>query len=294
MSKGEHVTTENVDHANAVKRLVAALNVLDVRFRVDEGERILVWDGRQEYEVTVDLSRLLSTGAGRRRIVVGRSSLDRLERGVVTALFSQGIMPPADDDSDPSAVPTPVSPHYAPLQWEPDTDNLDDHGALAAASEDWTYRIAPVRGNSDDIIGYRVSGGDYESGDEFGSALVGREIGELTLDKAKAVADVDYASRFREAEGFLDGLLADWDDDDGPRTRRNEQGRLVCRIGEPGLNEVEVVATLRDYGDGYDADGLSVSVCLRTLLSYSSNGDCEALVDEVRRLISLETRSGGR
>ncbi|KGI66853.1 hypothetical protein EU78_04510 [Mycolicibacterium rufum] len=251
-------------------------------------------DGRQEHEVTVDLSRLLSKGAGRRQIVVGRSSLGRLERGDVTALFPHGLLTPADDESGDTAASTPLSPHYAPLQWESDADNLDDEDALAAASEDWTYRIAPIRGKGDHIIGYRVSGGDYESGDEFGSALVGGEVGELTLDRAKAVADANYAARFREAEGFLDGLLADWDDDDGPRTRRNEHGRLVCRIGESGLDEVEVVATLRDYGDGYDADGRSYSVCLRTLLSYSSNGDREGLVDEVRRLISLETRSRGR
>jgi hypothetical protein len=143
-----------------------------------------------------------------------------------------------------------------------------------------------------DIVGYRVSGGDYESGDEFGSALIGGEIGESTLDKAKFAAEADYASRYREAEGFLDGLLADWDDDDGPRTRRNEKGRIECQIDEPGLEKVEVVATLRDYGDCYDANERSVSVCLRTLLSHSSNGDREALVDEIRRLIRLETRSG--
>lgn len=285
------MTAENVDQAHAVERLIAALKDLNIGFRVDEDDRILASDGRQEYEVTVDLTRLLSTGAGKRGIAVGSSSLDRLERGDVTALFAHGLLTPVDGVSGATASPTPVSPFYAPLRWDPDADNFDDDDALAANGEDWTYRIAPVRGKDDDIIGYRVSGGDYESSDEFGSALVGGEIGELTLDKAKAAADAGYASRFREAEGFLDGLLSDWDDDDGPRIRRNEHGRIVCQIDEPGLDEVEIVATLRDYGDGYDANGRTVSVCLRTLLSYSYNGDRDGLLDEVRRLIQLETHS---
>lgn len=190
----------------------------------------------------------------------------------------------------------PVSPYYTPLEWQPDTDNLDDDDALAAAGEDWMYRIAPVRGQHDDIIGYRVSGGDYESGDQFGSAQIGGEIGELTLEMAKAAANADYLSRYLEAEGFLDGLLDDWDDDDdeGPRTRRDAQGRIVCRVDEPGLDEVEVVATLRDYGDGYDAADRSVAVCVRTLLSYSYTGDRDALLDEIHRLIRFEIGSGER
>lgn len=290
------MTDENADHAKAMERLTAALQDLNIDFRVDEGKRILASDGRQEYEVTVDLTRLLSKQAGiqRRAIKVGRSSLDRLERGDVTAQFPDGILTPADTDSQSVAGPAPVSPHYAPLQWEPDADNLDDDGALAAQSEDWTYRIVPVRGGDDDIIGYRVSGGDYESGDEFGSALVGGEIGEPTLEKAKLAADANYASRFREAEEFLDQLLGDWNDDEGQRTRRNERGRILYQVDEAGLDGVEVVATLRDYGDGYDADDRTVSVCLRTLLSHSYNGDRDALVNEIRRLIGLDTGNGGR
>jgi hypothetical protein len=57
------VTTENFDHPNAVERLIAALKELDVRFRVDEDGRILASDGRQEYEVTVDLTRLRENNA---------------------------------------------------------------------------------------------------------------------------------------------------------------------------------------------------------------------------------------
>lgn len=105
---------------------------------------------------------------------------------------------------------SPVSPHYAALEWEPDTDYLDGDDGLAAEGDDWRYTIHPVHGADDEVIGYRVSGGDYESGSEFGSSLVGGKIGELTLVEAKAAAARDYASRYREAEGFLDGLLDDW------------------------------------------------------------------------------------
>lgn len=277
----------NGDNAKAVERLIAALKNLNISFRVDEDRRILASDGRQEYEVTVDLGRLLTkvTGSRGRGIVVGRTSLDRLGRGDITALFSQGLLSPADDDPARASGAAPVSPNYAPLQWEPDADNLDDDGALAAKSEDWTYRIVPVRGNDNEIIGYRVSGGDYESGDQFGTALIGGEIGELTLDKAKVAADANYAARYREAEEFLGSVFGDWDGDDGPRTWRNERGRIVCRIDEPGLDDVEIVATLRDYGDAYDAKHRRFSVCVRTLLSYSYSGDRDALVDEMRRLI---------
>jgi hypothetical protein len=199
-------------------------------------------------------------------------------------------------DHADDARPTPVSPYYAPLWWQPDADNLDDDRSVAAQGEDWTYRIDPIRGEGDEIIGYRISGGDYESGAEFGSARIDGEIGELTMAKAMVAADADYASRYLEAEGFLDGLLDDWDDDDdeGPRTWRNAQGRIVCRVDEPGLDEVEVVATLQDYGDGYDATDRIVAVCLRTLLSYSYTGDRDALLDEIHRLIRFETGSGER
>lgn len=60
-------------------------------------------------------------------------------------------------------------------------------------------------------------------------------IGELTLDIAKAAAAANYASRYCEAEQLLDGLLDDWDDDDGPRTRRSDPGHFLCRVDEPGI-----------------------------------------------------------
>jgi hypothetical protein len=149
-----------------------------------------------------------------------------------------------------------------------------------------------VRGNNDEIIGFQVSGGDYESGADFGSKLIGGRIGELTLVKAKAAAAEDYASRYREAEQFLDELLDNWDDDDRPRTRRTDRGCLLCRVDEPSIEEVEVVATLRDC-DSYDVGGRSIALSLRTILSYSYNGDREGLLDELRRLIRRETRIDG-
>ena len=293
VSDGQRVTTENGEQADADERLIAAMKKLGVFSRIDEDGRVLAYDGEKEYEVTVDLTRLLSKGTGihQRGIAVGTSSLGRLERGDVMELFPQGVVSAVGEEHGSAARQTPVSPHYAPLEWERDTDYLDGDDGIAAEGDDWRYTIYPVHGTDDEVIGYRVSGGDYESGDEFGSSLVGGKVGELTLAKAKAAAAADYASRYCEAEGFLDGLIDDWDDDDGPRTRRNDQGRIVCRVDEPGIEEVEVVATLADY-DRYYASGRSVALSLRTILSFNYNGDRDALLDELRRLIRRDTRSG--
>jgi hypothetical protein len=183
----------------------------------------------------------------------------------------------------------PISPHYAPLEWDRDVDHLDGDDSIEARGDDWQYTISPVCGSDQEVIGFRVSGGDYETGDEFGSSLIGGRVGELTLAKAKAAADADYASRYREAEQFLDDLLDDWDDDDyRPRTRRNDSGRIVCRVDSPDVEEVEVVATLGD--SKYNVGGLSLALSLRTILSYTYSGDRDGLLDEMHRLIRIATR----
>lgn len=194
-----------------------------------------------------------------------------------------------DGDLRPSAK-LPASPYYAPLEWNPDSDYLDADDGLAADGEDWRYTIEPIRDEDGHIVGYRVHGGDIDSGDELGSLKIDGQSGELTLEAAMAAANENYLDRYLEAETFLDDLLDGWEDEDGVLVRRNERGRLVCRVAEPGVEEVEVVATLRDYGEEYDADSRSVALCLRTILSFSNNGDREALVDDLRRIIRLETQ----
>lgn len=289
ISDGNGVTAQDDEQADAEERLLAAMKKLGVFSRIDEEGRVLAHDGRNEYEVTVDLTHLLSKRIGPhlRVITVGTSSLSRLERGDVTELFPHGVRATAEEAQGSA----PTSPHYGPLEWGPDADYLDGDDGIAAEGEDWRYTIHPVRGMDDEVIGYRVSGGDCETGSEFGSALVGGSVGELTVVEAKMAAANDYASRYCEAEGFLDGLLDDWEDDDGPLSRRNPQGRIVCRVDEPGLKEVEVVATLQDYGDEYDAADQRVTVSLRTILGYNHNGDRDALLDEVRGLIRRQPRA---
>jgi hypothetical protein len=191
------------------------------------------------------------------------------------------------------AKEVPVSPHYAPLEWDHDVDSLDEDDGLAARGDDWSYSIYPVRGKRDQILGYRVSGGDIESGDDLGSTLIDGKSGELTLEKAKSAAQADYASRYREADQFLDDLLGAWEDDDGTQSCRNDQGRIIYRLGETDIDEVEVAVTLRDYADYYDAGSRTATVSLRTVLAYSSNGDPAGLLDFVCQLIRLETQSGG-
>lgn len=281
------MTATGEERLRANERLIAALTELDVFSRIDEDGRVLASDGAREYEVTVDLARLLTKridGHLSRRIAVGKSSLARLEAGDVTALFPNGSSRSVDEATGKSEAATPVSPHYRPLEWGYDADDVDDEDAIAAQGEDWTYRVRPVRGADDEIIGYRISGGDIESGDhDFGSALIGGEIGELTLSGARGAAQADYAARYLEAEAFLGGLLLDWEDDDGPRTRVDEHGRFLCRVDESAVGEVEVVATLRDFGDRYDARDRRVTLCLRTILSYTGGyGD---MLEDVGNLI---------
>lgn len=290
---GSSVTAQDGEQTDAEERLIAAVKGLGVFSRIDEDGRVLVYDGQKEYEVTVDPTGLLTkrTGSHLRRIDVGTSSLTRLERGDVTELFPNGAVSAVDEEHGSATMVTPVSPHYAPLEWDGDAVDPDEDDGIVAQGADWRYAIHPVCGTDGVVIGYRVWGGDYESGEEFGSSLIGGEPGELTIVNAKAAASADYRSRYLEAEHFLDNLLDDWNDDDGPRTRRNDQGRIVCRVDEPGITEVEVVATLRDY-DGYDASGRIVAVSLKTILSFTYNGDRNSLLDELRRLIRLDARSG--
>lgn len=276
------------EDARARLRLIAAMKKLGLFSRVDDRGIVLGFDGQQEYEVAVDLSRLLSKAAAQRKIVVGKSSLAHLENGDVTALFPYGVVSPTNEGTE-AAQAAPVSPHYRQLQWVADDRDTDDDG-LIAEGDDWTYSIGPVRQGADEVIGYRVSGGNNESGTtKFGSSLVGGMPGELTLEKAKAVAQQDYSSRYLEADRFLDGLLCDLADDDGPRTRRNDRGRIMCRIDDPGIDEVEVVSTLEDYGDGYDAVNRRVTICLRTLMIC--NSDPGVLLEVVDHILRRQARS---
>gem|GEM_PF-4087881 len=50
------------------------------------------------------------------------------------------------------------------------------------------------------------------------------------------------------------------------------------------MADVEVVATLQDYGDNYDPKNRIVALCLRTILALEPAD----AVDEIRRLIRFE------
>jgi hypothetical protein len=214
------------------ERLISALEKAGVFSRIDEYGSVLAFDGKHEYEVTVDLNRLLSKrvdGYQSRRIVVGKSSLTRLENGDVAELFPGGIVQSSENRL---VEDTRLAANYSQLVWDGDAESLEEGDVLKAQGDDWTYEISPICGDGGGVLGYRVSGGDIDSGDTFGSSMIGGEIGELTLAKAKTAADAHYAARYLEAEALLEGLVG-----------RDDQGKLVCQVDEPGLDEVEVVAT---------------------------------------------------
>ena len=253
------------------ERLISALEKAGVFSRIDEYGSVLAFDGKHEYEVTVDLNRLLSKrvdGYQSRRIVVGKSSLTRLENGDVTELFPGGIVQSSENRL---IEDTRLAPNYSQLVWGGDLESLDEDDVLKAQGDDWTYEISPICGDGGEVRGYRVSGGDIDSGDAFGSSMIGGEIGELTLAKAKTAAEAHYAARYLEVEALLAGLVG-----------RDDQGKLVCQVDEPGVDKVEVVASLRDEADYYDGRG-RVTVCLRTILSCG--GDRGVLLDELHRII---------
>lgn len=174
------------------------------------------------------------------------------------------------------------------LIWERDIDSIDADAILEAQGEDWRYAIYPALGPDGDTVGYHVTGGDNDSGDDIGSVIIHGKKGELTLAEAKAAAEANYADRVREAEQLLDDLLGDWDDD-GTQTRRSDDGRIICLANDLDIDGVESVVTLQDYVDTYDSATRRATVCLRTVLSYSDSGDAGGLVDFVRQLIRLDT-----
>lgn len=173
------------------------------------------------------------------------------------------------------------------LIWNRDVHSIDGDDSLEAQGEDWRYAIYPALGPDGNIIGYHVTGGDIDSSDDIGSVMIDGKRGELTLAEAKAAAEANYADRYREAERFLDDLLGDWDDDDGTSTCRSNDGRIICQADDPDVDGVEVVVTLQDYADAYDSATRRAFVCLRTVLSYSYNGDAGGLIDFVRQLVRL-------
>jgi hypothetical protein len=171
------------------------------------------------------------------------------------------------------------------LDWEldeecPDCDGDDDALTAQASDDDWTYHICPIRGDGGEIVGYRVSGGDTESGERLGFFQPGGELVKPTLAEAKAAAEASYAERFNEVDGFLDAFL-DNGQDDGLHIWRD--GAVFCQIDESDPDGIQIDVTLKDYGDsgGHGA----VTLCFRTI---SGCFDRHSLVEEVRGLVGLD------
>ncbi len=171
------------------------------------------------------------------------------------------------------------------LDWEwdeecPHCDGEKDTLAAQASGDDWIYCICPIRKDGGEIIGYRVSGGDVESGEMLSFFQPSGQLIKPTLAKAKATAEASYAERFAEVDGFLDAFL-DKGQDDGLHIWRD--GAVFCQIDESDPDGIQVDVTLKDYGDsgGYGA----VTLCFRTI---SGCFDRQSLVDEVRRLLHYD------
>jgi hypothetical protein len=78
-------------------------------------------------------------------------------------------------------------------------------------------------------------------------------------------------------------------DNGNPLSRRDAQGRIFCRVGELG-GEIEIVATLVDCGDFFDAAAHRWAVCTRSVLAYLYSGDwLEGMHQDMRRAGVLDS-----
>jgi hypothetical protein len=195
-------------------------------------------------------------------------------------MSARGVEPSSGFSAEPAAIQM--------LDWEwdedcPDCDGDDDALTAQASDDDWTYHICPIRGVGGEIVGYRVTGGDAESGERLGFLQPSGELIKPTLAQAKSAAEASYAERFNEIGGFLDDFL-DNGQNDGLHIWR-DGGTVFCQIDESDPDGIQIEVTLEDYGDsgGYGA----VTLCFRTISGCM--GDRRALVDEVRRTLGIDT-----
>jgi hypothetical protein len=169
------------------------------------------------------------------------------------------------------------------LDWDwdeecPDCDRDEDALTAQWLDDDWTYHICPIRGDGGEIVGYRVSGGDAESGDMLGFLQSSGELVKPNLAEVKAAAEASYRERINEVDGFLDEFL-DNGQDDGLHIWRD--GAVFCQIDESDPDGIQIDVTLKDYRDsgGYG----SVTLCFRTISGCM--GDRPALTEVVRELV---------
>ena len=142
------------------------------------------------------------------------------------------------------------------LSWSDDdlsrfSDNAD---AIVAEDGDRTFHVWPVRGDVDEILGYRIVLDISESGDSFlGSVEIQGELGELTLHDAKAVADAEGESLLDELQLALRAVVSGWKDRAGNlRVRFDSTGGMFYPVGEGGGLEIHIFAGT-DYEDMFDA-----------------------------------------
>lgn len=146
------MTPTDDDQRSARERLIESLTRLGVLSRVDDDGRILASDGKYEYEVFVDLGRLLSKRVDTyhsRRIVLGKSSLLRLDKGDIQELFPAGLAVPGE--APVGARKEAVN--YAPLQWDSTVKSVGCGEVVTAQRDDGLYKISSVCGDDGQVIG---------------------------------------------------------------------------------------------------------------------------------------------
>ena len=300
------MTTHDDRQRSARERIIAARKKLEVFTRRDEQDRIFASDGEHEYEVAVTLEDAGTncSQADIPKVVIGRRSLECLESGDITALFWWGVKPHSPDQR---AVTT--SDRYASnclLDWTEDWESQwgydNDEDVVIAAEVDFrTYYICPVRDDDGEILGYRIAFGDVESGyDWIGEVAIDGEPGERSLEDAKAIADAHCESWLREVVDYQSTLEHDlfivvsgWKDREGnPRIRRDER-RIFYRSDDPGVGEIEIVATVDEFDDGFDAPTRRWIVSGSTL-SNSSDRLESLLESEIIRHANAFGRTGSQ
>lgn len=154
-------------------------------------------------------------------------------------------------------------------EWSEYSENED---AIVAEDGDRKFHIWPVRGDDDEIFGYRIEVGNLESGyRSLGSAEIQGDLGELTLHGAKAAAEAEVQSQLEEVNVALKALVSDWKDRAGnPRIRFDATGAMFYPVDESGDVEIRIFAGT-DYEDRFDPAERSWMVGWDNLFNHSDS-----------------------
>ncbi|KAA0098917.1 hypothetical protein CIW49_13655 [Mycolicibacterium sp. P1-18] len=141
------------------------------------------------------------------------------------------------------------------LDWSHDEDSNFSHhdGSIVAWFGDRSYYIWPERKDDVEIVGYRIMAGSSEGEHmPLGSVDIDGELGEPTLENAKATADAEATSLLNEEQLALVAIAKKWTDDVGDPRVRLDGIQIFYPVDKTAGVEIELIVS-PDYEDWFDA-----------------------------------------